>query len=364
MLRGSAEFEAAVAGSHEGVVKAEAWLAGRRIASDLPLVSGSVGGGSDVFVRRSASLTFVDDAASGAQSLARVLAQPGCQVRVWRGVRTVSGPLLLPVHWGIAENPSWSWRDRTITLTSPDLGMRVALDRFTKPRRSTRGFTVAQQIASLVRESLGPTVRFVDESQDATAVSDVVWDRDRNDAISKLAASIGCETFWRPDGAWVLRRVSSVIGLAMHRVLQGVSLVDASVETDWSSVRNHWVATAERADGTALFGEDFDNDPTSPTYVFGPMGRRTGFYASSLFTTSAQCVGAARAFRYRSQGARVSLSYTGLAHPGVEAGDRHDVVVDGTTHRAIVDSFSLDLFSATMTGAARLAQAYDTEGTE
>ena len=216
---------------------------------------------------------------------------------------------------------------------------------------------MAQQIAALVRESMGTTIRFVDESGDATAVSDVVWDRDRNDAISKLAAAIGCETYWRPDGAWVLRRVSSVIGVAVHRVRSGVNLTDTSLETDWTSVRNWWVATADRADGVALFGEDFDNDPTSPTYVYGPMGIRTGFYSSSLFTTAAQCVTAARALRYRSQGARVSLDYTGVVHPGVEAGDRHDVVVDGTTHRAIVDSFSFDLFGATMTGRARLAMA-------
>lgn len=365
MLRGSAEFEQAVADSHQGIVKAEAWLAGRRIAADLPLVEGNVSGDSSRFVRREASLTFADDTTSSLASLAKTLAQPGCEVRVWRGVRTLGRDVLLPVHWGLAENPTWSWPDRRIQLTSPDKAMRVSLDRFTKPRRSTRGFTVAQQISALVKESLGTSVRFIDESGDSTAVSDVVWDRDRNDAITKLATAIGCETFWRPDGAWVLRRVSEVIGLAVHRVRERVSLVDASVETDWSSVRNHWVAVAERADGTALFGENFDNDPTSPTYVFGPMGRRTGFYASSLFTTSAQCVTAAKALRYRSQGARVSLDYTALAHPGVEAGDRHDVIVDHSTHRAVVDSFNFDLFAATMSGRARLAQALaDEEGVE
>jgi hypothetical protein len=346
-------------------VKCEAWIGGRRVASDLPVISATVAGDASNFVRRSASLSFADDSTNGLESLAKVLALPGCEVRAWSGARVEGRDLLLPVHWGMAENPKWSWPDRTITLTSQDMAIRVAMDRFTKPRRSTRGFTVAQQIGALVRESLGTTTRFADQSGDSTAVADVVWDRDRNDAVTQLAASIGCETFWRPDGVWVLRRVSSVIGVAAHRVREGVSLVDASVETDWSSVRNHWVATAERADGTALFGEDFDNDPVSPTYVFGPMGRRTGFYASSLFTTSGQCVTAARALRYRSQGARVSVGYTGLAHPGVESGDRHNVVVDGTTRRLLLDSFSLDLFAATMTGQARLASNIDvTEGAE
>lgn len=360
MLRGSGEFEAALQGSHQGVVKCEAWVSGRRVAADLPLVGGSVACDSGTFVRRSANLSFVDSQ-QALGSLAKTLAQPGCEVRVWRGITWAGRDWFLPVHWGLAESPTYEWPARTLSLTSPDRAMRVAYDRFTKPRRSTPGFTVAQQIGALVKETLGPHTLFVDESGDATAVSDVVWDRDRNDAITKLAMSIGCETFLRPDGAWVLRRVSSVIGVAAHRVVEGVSLVDASIEADWSSVRNHWVATAERADGTALFGEDADLDATSPTYVFGPMGRRTGFYSSSLFTTAGQCATAARAFRYREQGARVSLSYTSTAHPGVEAGDRHDVVFDGVTHRAIVDSFSFDLFSASMSAAARTATALPVE---
>jgi hypothetical protein len=81
--------------------------------------------------------------------------------------------------------------------------------------------------------------------------------------------------------------------------------------------------------------------------------------------TSGQCVVAARGLRYRSQGARVSLAYSALTHPGVESGDRHNVIVDGVTHRVLVDSFSLDLFAATMTGQARLASNIaTTEGAE
>lgn len=361
MLRGSEEFEAALGGSHQGLVKCEAWIGGRRVADRLPLVEGSVSCDSGQFVRRTASLTFVDNKDWELTSVAKILAMPGCQVRVYRGVRVGGTDWYLPVHWGLAENPSYEWPARSITLSSPDLAMKVAYHRFPKPRRSSAGFTVAQQIAALVRESLGTSTKFVDQSGDATAVSDVVWDRDRNDAITKLATAIGCETFWRPDGAWVLRRVSSVIGVAAHRVRDGVNLVDASRDTDWSAVRNHWVVNAERADGTTLSGEDKDNNPSSPTYVNGPLGTRTGFYASSLFTTAAQCKATAQALRYKSQGARVSLSYTGLAHPGVEAGDRHDVVFDGVTYRAIVDSFSFDLFAATMEAAARTATALPVE---
>lgn len=356
MLRGSVALERAFAGSYVGAVKCEAWIAGRRVASDLPLVAASVSGDRDNFVRRSTSMTFVEDRGAAGESLAATLARPGCEVVVSRGAYLGSRPEFLPVHWGVAENPKWDWRTRGVTLTSPDLAMRVSLDRFVRPRRSTRGMTVPQQITALVRETL-PRVRVIDESGSSVAVPNVVWERDRNVAVTELAASIGCETYFRPDGTWVIRRIPTLVGVAALRIREGADLTEAGVETDWSGVRNHLVVSSERSDGAALRGESADLDPNSPTYVAGPLRRRTGFYSSSLFTTSAQCTQAALALRARMQGAQVSVDYTATVHPGVEAGDRHDVSVDGSTHRIVLDAFSFDVFGGTMTGSGRSARA-------
>ena len=356
MLRGSEAFEATVAGSHQRVVKAEAWLAGRRIASDLPLVQASVSGDDSRFVRRTATLAFQEDPHFPGEALGKTLARPGCEVRVWSGVAIAGRPEFLPVFWGLSSAPVRSWPDRRVTVSSQDKALRVARHRFPRPRSSSVGMTVSQQIEALVRESI-PRVRFVDESNGlgSTVVPRVVWERDRNDAVTKLAASVGCETFFRPDGAWVLRQVPSLRGIPTRRLREGVSLVDASETTDWEAVRNHWVCIAERADGLALVGESADTVATSPTCVTGPLGTLTAFYSSSLFTTSAQCTAAAVGFRRRSQGARVTVDFSALAHPGTEAGDRVDVTADGGTHRLILDSFDLDLFAATMTGRGRTA---------
>ena len=328
MLFGSAALEETLKGSYAGVVTCDAWLAGRRIATDLPLQDdATVSGDAGNFVRRTASLSFVEELSTGAEALARTLARPGCEVRVESGALIGDRVETIPVHWGLAENPRWSWPDRRITLSSPDLSQRVAFDRFPRPRSSTRGFTVAQQVSALVRESL-PRVRFVDESANGTAVAPVAWEEDRNEAISKLATAIGCETFLRPDGAWLLRRVSTLVGVPTYRVLEGANLSDASIETDWTGVRNHIVASADRSDGVVLLGEAKDLDPASDTYYFGPLGKRVGYYKSSLFTTSAQCRTTALALLAKMRGARVSLSFTAATHPGIEAGDRIDVTVD------------------------------------
>lgn len=364
MLHGSAAFEAALQGSHERTVRAEAWLAGRRIASDLPLVAAPVSGDWSRFVRRTANLTFQEDPHSIGEALGKTLARPGCEIRVWAGAVVDGSREWLPIHWGLSETPTRTWPARAVTVTSPDLAQRVARHRFPHPRSRSAGMTIAQQIEALVRESI-PRIRFVDESDGlgSVAVPRVVWEQDRNDAVTKMAGSVGCETFFRPDGAWVLRRISSVLGVATHRVREGVSLVDASETTDWSSVRNHWVCRAERADGLSLVGESADTLEGSPTSIYGPLGTITAYYASSLFTTAAQCTAAAVGFRRRSQGARVTVDFTTLTHPGVEAGDRIDTTVDGTTRRLILDAFELDPFAATMSGRGRTATSLaDIEG--
>ena len=355
MLRGSVDLEGALAGSHVGALKAEAWMSGRRIEADLPLVDGSVSVDSSQFVRRSADLSFVEETSSARTALGKILARPGVEVRVWRGARLGASSQFIPVHWGVAGVPKVSWPSHAVTMSSPDLFMRVARDRFPGPRQSRAGMTVAQQIEVLVRESIPWLLGFDDQSSDFTAVNDVTWDRDRNAAVDDLATAIGCEVFLRPDGFVVLRRLPTFLGIPTWRVSPGRNLVQADVETDWSGVRNHVVAYSDRADGTALWGESLDTDPTSPTYVYGALGRITGFYASSLFTTSAQCVTAAAAIRSRTQGAQVTVSYEMQAHPGVEARDRHDVTVNGTIHRIVLDSFRLQLTSATLTGSGRSA---------
>ena len=126
MLRGEPAFEAALAGSHNAVVRCEAYIAGRRVASDVPLVDGTVTADSDSFVRRTANLVFVEDTTSAAEALGKTLARPGCEIRVWRGVRIGNATRVLPIHWGRVQRPRWEWPNRRITLTSPDLAIKVA----------------------------------------------------------------------------------------------------------------------------------------------------------------------------------------------------------------------------------------------
>lgn len=355
VIRGSEAFETTIKGSHRLAVKCEAWSAGRRVAADLPLrADATVSVDSGRFVRRSAKLSFVEDTSKSAEALRVTLAKPGVELRVWRGVELKFGATeFLPVHWGIVDKLAGAWPSKTLSVDCPDLAQRVAYDRFPGPRRSGVGLTTVQQIQVLVGESV-PRLQFVDTTGNVSIVRSVVWDRDRNAAVDKLATSIGAETFFTPDGRWRTRPVQTLLGIPMMRVREGQGLIGASDDTDWSGVRNDIIVSCERADGTKLVGRSTDNSAASPTWVSGPLGRRTGFYATSLPTTVAQCNTIAAALRARMAGSRVSVAFESLVHPGMEGGDRVDVTHDGSTSRLVIDSFEMPVFGVAMRAQARM----------
>lgn len=357
MIFGTAAAERAILSSHEVAVRCEAWRGGRPVGKDLPLLSDAkVSVDSSRFVRRQASLSFQEPYSGARGALGSLLALPGMELRVWRGVRLGQQVFWWPVHWGMVREPNVDDRTRTIAIQSPDRAQRVADNRFTSPRPSRVGFTVAQQIRELVQESIY-RVRFVDASGDSTAVPAVTWERDRSQAISDLARSIGCETFHAPDGTWVLRRVSRLRQPASWTVRHGVNLASLSTVTDWSAVHNIVIALGERTDLPPLRGEARDDDPMSPTYVglagMGPNPAWLPDSMTSLFTTNAQCVTAAQAALARAVGARTSVDFDGLVHPGLEAGDRIDVRAKSDVHRLVLDSFDLSPFGPLLTGGGR-----------
>jgi hypothetical protein len=249
----------------------------------------------------------------------------------------------------MVSEPSIDERTRSISISSPDRAQRIVDNRFLSPRSSRAGFTIAQQIQTLIGESIY-RVGFEDQSGDATAVPPMVWERDRAAAITDMARSIGCEFFMSPKGQGVLRPIPRLTSVPSWSVRSGVNLTSRSATTDWSEVYNIIVAESSRSDLPPLRGVAQDDDPSSPTYI-GITGRgpNPGWWSSATLTSSAQCVVAAEGILARTKGARTSVQFEGLVHPGIEASDRIDVQRD----RLVLDSFEIDPFAPVMSGQGR-----------
>jgi hypothetical protein len=64
-----------------------------------------------------------------------------------------------------------------------------------------------------------------------------------------------------------------------------------------------------------------DDNPGSPTYYFGPFGRKPRFYASAFITTDAQATSAAAAIGSSQQGVARSLVFQSVPNPSMRPGD-------------------------------------------
>lgn len=358
MLRGSAAFEEAVKGSHHSRIRAEAWVGSQRLGPLKASANASIAEDASQFVRRSLSLTVANTA-----DARRMLWTPGVAVRVWYEVGSGGQWFGLPIHWGIVNAPNAPEFGGQISIDSPDIAAKVSLDRFVTPRSSSASVTVVQQITLLLRDAV-PWARIEDQTGDTTpCVNGQTWATDRNQAIVDLAASIGAEVFWRPDGAFVIRYLRNLLMPADLTVRSGATLTAAARSSDATKTYNVIVAAPASTDSAAasVYAVSQDDDPASPTFV-GRIGRVVGYYTSSQLTTQAQCQQAADALRLRSQGGQVALTYSRLAHPGVAAGDRHDVSLASGHYRVVCDQFTWDVFSGVFSASAKAANLPPVQG--
>lgn len=351
VIFGSAQVEEALRHPHDAAVRAEVWHHGYK-RGPIPIAGGSYRVGGDDLVRRDGSIEVPNSRE------VRDLLVPGVAVRLWRGVEGVGRPI--PVMWGLVGKPSRDGSSLTLPLT--DLSRRVARHGFLKPRRSIRGATIAGQIEALWREAIPFLRGFVNESFDVTAMPDVTWTESDSRAaqIIELGNSIGCESFLRPDGFVVLRRMASIYSRPVWTPSDDL-IVEADAEADIEEVVNSVAVQSEHPSGATAVGSYTDTESDTGTAALGTI---TDVVRSAIPTSKAQCDVMARTIVLRASGARILVDYESVLHPGVEVGDVHGIRTTTRGQRRrysmVLDSVSVpDIFGASMEGAGRVAKLGD-----
>lgn len=362
MLRGSEAFEAALVDHHQLVTTCTALVGALRHPAELPIVDGSItndSGTSATFVRRKGTLTLRENNPAARTALADLLETPGIELRITSGVRLLNGVIEdLPVIAGPVESVDSSWPDGQITVQVADQGVRPAYANFLTPRISPKGYTITRAIRSLIGESLplglSPTA-WHDTRFDGSILPSLAWDWSRVDAIAQMAMSIGAEVFPEPDGiGWTIRHLQTLSNMPVWNAQEGTTLLSLDRSASQSKIRNAFRVESNRPDSSGSYAGSYtDKDPQSPTSARGPLGLRSAKWETSVLLSNAQCAEAARSLVARWQGARLDLSITNLAHPGLETGEVIQVTQDDRAYRVILDSYTLDLFSGVMQCKAR-----------
>jgi hypothetical protein len=349
MLTISTRAASAVRDSHQIRVYAAAFSANTGVVDNLPVTSGSVVSDASSQVRRTATVgightdLWPDDPFS-------ILSPLGSELLVAYGVVLPGSVEYIsiirgPITRAERSIPTEGSGD-AFTVTVADRSSKVAEARFDAPTQTVSGATTVAEIQRLITEIL-PTVAVIDLTGSTKVAPVLEMERERwSDGVEKLADSIGAEVFATPDGNFTIRNQPTLSDVPVWILTAGDDGILVGEDDDFSRdlTYNRVVASGQRTDGIPpVYAVSSDTNPVSPTYISGPFGTKTRFYASPLLTTVAQCQSAADSLLARVIGHHMDVSFRVITNPALEAGDVIRLIHDGRDEVHIIDRVEIPL---------------------
>lgn len=292
------------------------------------------------------------------------LTTAGAEIVVGRGLRLPGGDEMVPLGVFVLDADLEEGADGTLTLTAADRSQRISRARWTDPYKVPAGSNVGDAVARLLRACwagcpVGATLDAVTKLTGARVVYLDGSDSDPWKDARALAASAGLDLYFDGDGVAQVRDAPDPardpVVMTYHAGEEGV-VVSETRRALLSQMYNGVVVTAEGSNvARPKRGEAWDDDPGSPTYCDGPMGRVPLFYSSPLLTSQDDVDSAADTMLARVKRPLEQVSFSLVPNPALEAFDVVEfVAADESTRRFMFDVVSLPLdASGAMTATAR-----------
>lgn len=289
----------------------------------------------------------------------------GNEIRIWRGVKLSTGPELVSLGiFGIGDI-NVDDLGGSIAVTGMDRAQQVTEADFESTYVVPAGVNYATAIHDLIDAGV-PGLTYQFDGTDAVTPLLVFSDDSTGSrwaAAQQMAASIGCDLYFDGDGVCILTAVPDPLGdtdIDLHDGPGGV-VVGAPKEWDRAPANNRVIAySSNPAPGvTPPRAVATDDDPTSPTYYFGPFGRKPLHLASEFLTSNAQALTMATAQLRKTLGIAQTLGLSVVPNPALEPGDVASVrrVSLGIDEVDVVDNVVIPLdFSTAMTAGVRARQ--------
>lgn len=269
-------YRAALSSSHQPYLLVEILDGNRNVLLSGPTyLSGEVTADLNSRVARTCTVTF--DESFYPYEPTGILAPYGNMIRATRGIEFADGSRFAwTVFLGRIQNTSLN-NNGTCTVQASDLSADVLEVKFLQPENSQTGFTVPTEVIRLISDAV-PLATFGTFDATPVPVQPLTWQFDRGQALDELAATVGAFWYALADGDFVLRRYAWTVDTpAVVTYSDG----DAGQITSSSAVRsrgdvfNSLTVTGERLNGDEpVYATVQDTNPTSPTYILGPFGRR------------------------------------------------------------------------------------------
>lgn len=320
----SALWDARIIQSHTIVVRADIVYDGVVVAEDLAVVGGEVILDRTAAVRGRCKVDLAEPlmVPNGAGD---PLSPYGYEIRLQRGIVYADGTSeLMPLGiFGIQKSLVDS-NGLISKIDGLDRAQKVADARLEDDYAIASGTNVGTAIQAVLLAAM-PSLTFSFASTSYTtpalvlAVESDPWAK-----ALDMARSVGYELFLDGDGVCVFRAEPTVSVAPDWSVVEGENgvLVEAALALDRGPAYNRVIASSTSMGAAAQYrGTATDDTPSSPTYYYGPFGKKPRFYGSPLLASSAQCTAAATGILAGNIGVAKSITFGAVPNPAVEPGD-------------------------------------------
>ena len=306
-------------------------------------------------IRRRANLTVFG---STADYLAMMT--PGCRFRIRHGLILNSGQSNTLVDFPVFTGEVNSGRQALggdsgeIQLPLVDMAQWLTRAKFLVPFTLAAGVSRVAAISAIVTSAMPGTIINNTSTDLGTLGADKVWTGSRTDAISGLNSDGGTESFFAPDGSYVIRDQISLSSLPVWTV-RGLLKPGGERARPMDQLWNTVVVKPTATDGSQTWEQQIvqivdplsDRHPSKIGVVPYEMSAPT--LASA---TTARIAGTTRLNRLL--GTADALSFDMIGNPALEGGDVLRIIVPATgqepaniyTHA--VSSYTLDMHTGNM----------------
>jgi len=312
-------------------------------------------------VRRSCSFSCVDPEGIVTPKDAHSALTPfGTEIIPWRGVRYADGEV--EVHpLGVFRISQVEVKDTSsggvqIRVQAYDYSRTIARDKFREVYTIAAGTNIVAAIKTLVERTF-PDVEYNTVSTAMTVTSTKVFDvqDDPWEAIGILALSIGCRAYFDIYGRFTLSVAEDVDATSLPDFTYiegpGCTMLDLGASYRDDPGFNGVVVIGESMgdEKPPVRAEAWDDEPTSPTYRYGPYGQVPMFHTDQNVKTEDEAQVVANQLLTSLIGVSVGLSITSLVNPTLEAGNIVEVF---RAKSNVSGMYTLDAFNVPLASTA------------
>lgn len=366
MRSSTAAFAQVIAGSHQVATRVDVLFNREVIFQGIAVTSGQVTYDRNAARLARLSLTVADPLRLPVAA-DDILTPFGYELGVWRGVylpgyhpSPVLTDELIPLGVFPIQQSAVDGVTLVSSITAEDRSRLVSDARFEDDYQIAAGTNYVTAIQSMIEAGVSGLTYLFPSTTFTTPLLTFAAQEDRWEKAQEMTKSLGNELLFDGLGRLTMRPEPTFTATPVASIAEGVNMTAASVALDRVGAYNRVIATsANSSTGDVFRGVVTDDNPASPTYYFGPFGKKPRFFASEFLASDAQAASAAASILTANIGVASSVDFGVLPDPRLECSDVVQITRTalGLDDLHIIDTLTIGLGADSgMSGTSRTQQ--------